>query len=155
VKERYHHDRPLEYVEPGRDATVAWNLLDFRFANIFDIPVIVIAKLVPGTPQWIEVSLRGDRQPSALKIRLEEADVKYYPPEMIEVFDPALPTNVRKVEDEGYYGLEVKTYRVFDDAGRERRELVSHDRYKPKAGKVRIGIGNAPGAERFLTPGLH
>jgi vancomycin resistance protein YoaR len=154
VKERYHHDRPLEYIEPGRDATVAFDLLDFRFANPLDISVLVMAHIVPGSPQWIEISLRAARQPLRAKIRLEDADVKYFPPEMIEVMDPTLPANHRKVEDEGYYGLEVKTYRVFDEAGRERRELVSHDRYKPKPGKVRVGIGNAPGAGRLLTPGL-
>ncbi|MDB4897737.1 MAG: hypothetical protein JWN15_3999, partial [Firmicutes bacterium] len=57
VRERYHHDRPLQYVPPGRDATVAWQLLDFRFRNNGDVPLMLSARLLPGSPQQIEVSL--------------------------------------------------------------------------------------------------
>ncbi len=154
VKERYHHDRPLQYVAPGRDATVAWNLLDFRFRNNSKAPVIVNAEILEGSPKQIEVSLFSSEPPQVGQIRLEDADIRYLPPDLVEVKDPFLPANQRVVLDEGNYGLEIRIYRVFQQGGQERRELVSHDRYNPKAGKVKVGVGNAPGLQKLLNPGM-
>ncbi|HLN63296.1 MAG TPA: VanW family protein [Symbiobacteriaceae bacterium] len=154
VKERFHHDRPLQYVDPGRDATVAWNLLDFKFRNSTDMTVLVGARILPGAPQQIEVTLYAPRPVPAGAILLETGDVRYFPPALEELPDPSLPGDAREVVDEGHYGIEVKTYRVFKADGKERKELVSHDRYLPKAGKVRVGVGNAPGSERLLQPGI-
>ncbi|MFZ5816974.1 MAG: VanW family protein [Bacillota bacterium] len=154
VKERYHHDRPLSYVRPGRDATVAWNLLDFRFRNNQEVPLLVGARILPGQPQQIEVTLHAPRPLQGGPITIEEADVKYLPPTMVEVLDEKLPAGEREVIDEGHYGIDLKIYRLFGTGSRQRRELVSHDRYQPKAGKVLVGVGNAPGTERLLDPGL-
>ncbi len=154
VQERYHHSRPLQYIQPGRDATVAWDVLDFRFRNSADVPILIGARVLPGSPQEIEVTVYAPRPVHQGEISLEEAEVKYFPPPMEEIMDPTLPENERVVLDEGHYGIEVKTYRVFRHGGRERRELVSHDRYEPKPGKVKVGVGNRPGSERLLDPGI-
>lgn len=154
VAERYHHDRPLQYVDPGRDATVAWKVLDFRFRNNTGMTMLIGARIVPGTPQQIEVTLYGPQAPTADAISLEATDVRYLPPDLEEIPDPTLPPDEREVVDEGHYGIEVSIYRVFRDGGKERRELVSRDTYQPKAGKVKVGVGNAPGSERLLQPGL-
>lgn len=154
IKERYHHDRPLQYVEPGRDATVAWNVLDFKFRNNTDKMLLVGARIVAGAPQEIEVTVYAPDPPGPAVISLEAADIKYVPPELEEVPDRTLPADHRQVEDEGHYGIEVKIYRMYAEDGKVRRELVSHDKYQPKAGKVRIGVDNAPGNERLFSPGI-
>ena len=154
VKERYHHDRPLQYIRPGRDATVAWDLLDFRFQNSLDVPILMGARILPGQPQHIEVTLHAPRPLGGGPITIEEADVQYLPPGMVEIFDSQLAEGEREVVDEGHYGIEIKIYRAFGEGQQKRRELVSHDRYEPKAGKVRVGVGNGPGSERLLDPGL-
>lgn len=154
VAERYHHERPLQYIQPGRDATVAWEVLDFRFQNSSDVPVMLGARVLPGKPQQIEVSLYGPRPVPQGQIRLETAELKYLPPDLEEVLDPTLPADAREVVDEGYDGIEVQLYRVIRSGTKERRELVSHDHYRPKSGKVRVGVGNAPGSERLLAPGI-
>jgi vancomycin resistance protein YoaR len=155
VKERYHHDRPLQYIDPGRDATVAWNVLDFKFRNSTDMPVLIGARVVAGAPQEIEVSLYAPRRATEASVSIEAADVRYYPPELEEVLDTTLPADSRNVVDEGHYGIELKIFRVFKEGGKERRELVSHDKYLPKPGKVKVGVGNAPGSDRLLNPGVH
>lgn len=154
VKERYHHDRPLEYVRPGRDATVAWKVLDFRFRNNLDQPVLIGARVLPGQPQQIEVTLHGASPLRDDFIGIEEADIKYLPAGMVEVLDDKLPEGERVVVDEGHYGIEIKIYRVFGKGAGQRRELVSVDRYQPKPGKVRAGVGNGPGSQRLLDPGM-
>jgi len=39
VTERHPHSRPIPYLPRGRDATVFWNRLDFRFINNTDFPL--------------------------------------------------------------------------------------------------------------------
>jgi vancomycin resistance protein YoaR len=154
VKERYHHDRPLQYVDPGLDATVAWKVLDFRFRNNTDATMLLSARIVPGAPQQIEVILYAPRPATSGEVALETTDFRYFPPALEEIPDPTLPANSRQVIDEGHYGMEVSVYRIYRSDGKERRELVSRDTYQPKAGKVKIGTGNKPGAERLLRPGV-
>ncbi len=154
VRERFHHDRPLQYVAPGRDATVVWDVLDFKFRNSAAVPVVLEARLIPGAPAQIEVALRAPTQAPQGLIRIEDAEIRYYPPPMEEVLDSVLPATAREVIDEGLYGIELKVFRVFRGADGERRELVSHDHYRPKPGRVRVGVGNAPGTQRLLNPGL-
>jgi len=155
VRERFHHDRPLQYVAPGRDATVAWNVLDFKFRNSASVPVTLGAHVLPGSPAQIEVVLRAASSAVQGQIRIEDAEIQYIPPPMVEVLDPILPADEREVIDEGMYGIELKVFRVLQDGGVERRELVSHDHYRPKPGRVRVGVGNAPGTQRLLNPGVH
>lgn len=153
VTERYHHDRPLQYVDPGRDATVAWNQLDFQFLNSTDQPLQLVAQVIPGAPQEVEVRLYASEPVAKGSIYLEDGEIRYTPPDLIEVVDPSLPVDARTVIDEGYYGIEVKIFRVFHEGGQGRRELVSHDRYLPKAGKVLVGAAKADGGERQPGPG--
>jgi len=141
IEERYHHDRPLQYIGPGRDATVVWGQLDFRFRNSLDVPVRIGARVVPGDPPQVMVTLRSDRPRAGEPIRVEEEYVRFFPPDLVEVEDPGLPRGRRVVEDEGYFGVEVRIYRVMGLGPDARRELVSHDVYPPKPGRVRVGTG--------------
>ena len=48
VKERYTHSLPVGYVPAGRDATVSYPELDFRFENTYDVPVRLGAQIERG-----------------------------------------------------------------------------------------------------------
>lgn len=45
VVERHAHSLAVDYVPPGRDATVAWDMLDFRFRNDSDGPILIRAAI--------------------------------------------------------------------------------------------------------------
>ena len=49
IVELHAHSVPAEYVEPGCDATVAWDYYDLKFRNPFDTPVIIGAWTKDGT----------------------------------------------------------------------------------------------------------
>ena len=49
IVERHAHSLPVHYVEPGRDATVAWDGDDFKFRNTTSRPIIVRAIVHGGT----------------------------------------------------------------------------------------------------------
>jgi len=141
ITERYHHDRPLQYISPGRDATVVWEQLDFRFRNSLEGPVRLGARILPGQPEAVEVTLHSPHPPAGVPIAIEEEWVRYQPPDLVEVPDDQLRRGKRVVVDEGHPGMEVRVYRVFGTGPHARRELVSHDQYRPKAGRVRVGTG--------------
>ena len=42
--ERHHHSRHIGYVPKGRDATVSYGTLDFRFQNTTGIPIMITSK---------------------------------------------------------------------------------------------------------------
>jgi len=46
IVERSHHSMPVPYLPLGRDATVAYGLLDLKFRNTASAPVYVAAKMV-------------------------------------------------------------------------------------------------------------
>src|SRR6266705_6180232 len=46
IVRRSHHQFPVHYVPPGRDATVAYGSLDLRFANSLPGPVALDVKTV-------------------------------------------------------------------------------------------------------------
>ena len=45
VTERHPHSKPVPYLPRGRDATVFWNRLDFRFVNNTDFPLRIEVEL--------------------------------------------------------------------------------------------------------------
>jgi vancomycin resistance protein YoaR len=48
IVQRSHHSMAVHYVEPGRDATVAYGNIDFRFRNTTPAPVLVAASTKGG-----------------------------------------------------------------------------------------------------------
>lgn len=48
MKEWHHHSIDIGYVPKGRDATVAYGVLDFKFQNTTGVPLIIRTKYEPG-----------------------------------------------------------------------------------------------------------
>lgn len=48
MRERHHHSISIGYVPKGRDATVAYGVLDFKFQNTRDVPLVIRTKYEPG-----------------------------------------------------------------------------------------------------------
>ncbi|MBQ4347737.1 MAG: VanW family protein [Firmicutes bacterium] len=48
IVERYSHSARIDYLPPGRDATVSWGTVDFVFRNDLDIPVKIDATMGDG-----------------------------------------------------------------------------------------------------------
>ncbi len=63
IVERHHHAKQVHYVPRGRDATIAWPALDFRFANDRDTPIVLKA-YVRGGALWTEVLGKAKAEPS-------------------------------------------------------------------------------------------
>ncbi|MGL5512692.1 MAG: VanW family protein [Sporomusa sp.] len=137
IVERTNHSKPLSYVPLGRDATVADNALDFKFANNGSAPVMIVAETVGNK---LNIGIFGQRIFDK-NIDILTSDQRLVQPRTIKKADPSLPPGEIKVEKEGKPGYEVTVVRVIrDKAGRElKREVLSRDKYSPDNTVIRVG----------------
>lgn len=136
VVERYNHSKPLQYVPLGRDATVVYGVLDFKFVNDTDRPLLLMGE-VDGAK--LRMVLLG---PEKLDDEVEIVTAAQHPipPKLIQKPDDALPAGEIKLEKDGRPGYEVTTVRVVRYHGREiRREVLSKDTYQADDAVVRVG----------------
>ena len=135
IVERHNHGLPVSYVPLGRDATVAWGYLNFRFKNDSKHHVYIQSKVSGGR---LTVTLFGTK--NERDVYLESEDVAQVTPPVRRVPDDTLPEGQTLVESEGVYGYRTKTWKVTREEGKmTERELVSEDYYKPIATVVRVG----------------
>ena len=118
IIERHRHRFAPGYIQPGRDAAVAFSNIDLRFQNPYSFPI------------WIDGSMEGD----VLVISISGPKGIPIKPQMVsqirqiqdyQTFRFGKRTGEAKVRNTGKEGCEVAVYRV---TGSE-RELISLDTY--------------------------
>ncbi|MBI2841908.1 MAG: VanW family protein [Armatimonadetes bacterium] len=130
IVERSHHSMRVPYVPMGRDATVAYGLLDLKFRNSTSAPIYIAA----GTSgSRLTVQIYGSAT--------DKKDVQII---------TTAPKPVTKQDGKRSYSVTV--YRVVSENGVERfRQRISRDRYDPAPPpeeKPRPRIGKrSPGSE--------
>ena len=135
ILRRSHHSRPVVYAPVGRDATVAYPLLDLRFKNTTGGPVYIAASVGPRT---VNVTVLGKRS-DGLKVELEAVGHRVIKAPVtaarVETSTPAKPI----VQQAGRAGHQVSIYRIVRENGEVvKRELISTDYYPPEPRIVAI-----------------
>lgn len=136
ITKRSHHSLPVAYAPPGLDATVAFGAIDFRFANAMQTPVIIEAQ---AQRRMLTVRLLG--KGPAPTVRLVRSNIRQLPGRTVTKHDPALPAGTRVVESAGTSGKAVTVTRVVGEGQREKREVISKDRYLGEPRIIRVGTG--------------
>lgn len=144
IVERYNHSKPLGYVPMGRDATVVFGALDFKFANNTSSPLMIMAE-VEGNK--LNIGLFGQsRQSETVEIMATEQQV--IPPSVVKQSDESLYLGETKVDKQGKPGYEITTIRVVRLEGREiKREVLAKDRYQPEDTIIKVGSKLPPFAQ--------
>lgn len=148
VVERRNHSFYIASYPKGRDATVAWGAIDFRFMN--DTPNWVMVE-TSYTNSSVTVSLYGtDPGYEVSSVTTPFTDIRPYT--TLEIPDPALPVGRRVVEDQGVDGRRVTVTRTVTRGS----DVVRVDRfsstYVPKRQVVRVGTRPVPSAPATSTP---
>ncbi len=137
---RVNHSMAPAYVPAGRDATVAYDYIDFSFRNDGSSHIL-IRFLV--TKDAIISKIYG-HAPIGQKVSIVTTIDEKIPPGVIKKEDPLLAPGKEVVEDEGAWGYVVTVYRVIEQDGVEQfRELISKDRYRPRSKRVKVGISSS------------
>ena len=136
ITSRSNHSFITSYADPGRDATVFYGAIDFKFKNTTKYPV----KIVASTQNGIEkISIYG--------INVDKVTTKVYTqrtsskePETKYEDNPELKAGKTKVVQGGSRGYTVNTYKeTYVDGVLKEKKLISVDTYKPLARIIQRG----------------
>ncbi len=129
IVDRSPHAWPSNYVDAGRDATVNWPDLDFKFRNDKTTPVFVVAFCENSA---CTVEIYGAALDTGISIDLISRVVSVSEPPQTALYEnnPALPHGTNQVKVKARTGYDVETYQVFLQNGREiGRQLLCVSRY--------------------------
>lgn len=149
---RTNHSQPLGYVQVGLDATVYYGLIDFRFRNNLESPVVLAADI---SDDVLTISVCGQNADSP-EVRVQVGAIEpVEPAEEVEEEDPTLAPGTRVKAQEPKIGYRVEVWRVFYRNNREvGRERISRDYYRPRPLIWKVGpkSGSASGEPKKAPP---
>jgi len=133
IIERSNHSLPVSYVPLGRDATVNYGTIDFKFKNTTKGHLLIKCKVEDDT---LTVSFFGHEKPDEA-IELHSEVVRKIPPPVRTINDDNLEEGKTNLIP-GSPGYQVKLYKVY---GGEKGEkiLVSADTYNPVPSVLYVG----------------
>lgn len=136
IVQRRPHSRPVDYVPSGRDATVYYGQIDFKFVNSLKHPILILGHIEGSR---LHVRIIGSRD-DKYEVELVRTNVSTIPFGTKETPDPELEDGKRVVETKGRNGVRVTLIRLVKKGGEQiAREVLHTDSYRPQAEEVRVG----------------
>ncbi|MFX4263205.1 VanW family protein [Pelotomaculum propionicicum] len=136
IEERYNHSIPVSYVPIGRDATVVYDALDFKFGNNTGDYLYIKSYLSGGQ---ITINIYGN---TAYKrdVRIDSVVTDEINFNVVYETDPNLPKGTEVVKKEGSNGFLAYTERVVFLNGKvEKRDAQSYSDYNPINKVIAVG----------------
>lgn len=147
IVERHNHSFVTSYVDPGKDATVVYGALDFKFKNNRKYPVKIVASLNSGVAS---VSIFGLKEEVEYNVKIVSNILERIPYATERIEDSSLPADAERVVTAGTSGCRSVTYKyLYTQSG----ELVSktelsRDTYSTIKRTVKVG----PKGNQNVTP---
>lgn len=137
IVERKNHRYAVTYVPNGRDATVAYGSIDFKFKNSRTYPIKLIASAKNGV---VSISVKGIKEEVEYNVTVTTKKLQTTPFETKYIDDNTLAKGTEVVKQYGYYGYKYETYKVLSLNGAVvSTTLLSTDTYTPLTKIVRVG----------------
>jgi len=137
IVERRNHQFVTSYVGPGRDATVVYGAIDFRFKNTRQYPIKITASAQNGIAT---VSIYGIKEENEYTFKFSTKTVSSIPFTTQYVEDASLSAGTEKIKQKGTNGLITETYITKMLNGKViSTKLLSKDTYSAMARIVRKG----------------
>jgi vancomycin resistance protein YoaR len=137
IVERNCHERPIDYVPPGQDATVSYGTIDLKFKNNQPSPILIHCHIIGNR---VQVDIWGENLYPGEEVQLNPIVDRIIPYKTIERNNPLLTPKERIIERAGQDGYQVSLYRIIMKNGWEnKRELINTSHYIPLKEFVEIG----------------
>lgn len=138
IEERHNHSYTTSYSDPGRDATVAYGSLDFKFKNTRKYPVKIEAYIKSGVAT---IRIYGIKENPDYKVQVVAKVTSTIPCDVQRIEDSTLPAGTEKVVTKGTNGCRSVTYKnVYDQSGNlVSSTQISSDYYKTITRVVKVG----------------
>ncbi len=144
---RTNHSLPVTYVPMGRDATVSYGSIDFKFKNNTENPVRIVASASGGTNS---IAIYGTKENPNKTVEITTECIATRGYTVIQKEDPTLPEGTVKVEQKGAGGSTYNAYKITKENGTVvKSEFLAKSTYVPTE-QIEI-IGTMPVAS--ATPG--
>lgn len=129
IVERHNHMFLAGYVGAGKDATVVYGSLDFKFKNTRKYPIMIKTSIGGGTAK---ISIYGVKEDVEYDVEISTTILNYIPYKVIYEDDNTLAEGKEKVVQGGMNGCRSITYKVLRLNGKEvSRTVLSSDTYDP------------------------
>ena len=127
IVDRTNHQFLTSYVPEGRDATVTWGGIDFKFKNTRTYPIKIEAKAKNGV---CEMSIYGIEEKKEYKVEIQSVVKTYIPYTTKYEYDSNLKNGEEVIMQNGYKGCTCETYRILKSNGKiVSKTLLSKDSY--------------------------
>lgn len=129
IVERHNHMFKTSYVGAGKDATVVYGSLDFKFKNNRNYPITIKASAQNGIAK---ISIYGIKEQTEYEIEISTTILNYIPFKVVYEEDSNLPIGTETVTQKGANGFKSITYKILKLNGAEvSRTVLSTDTYDP------------------------
>ena len=127
IVERHNHAFLTSYVGAGKDATVVYGSLDFRFKNTRNYPIKIESYMQNGIAT---VNIYGIKEENEYEIEISTTILSYIPYDVIYENDSSLASGKEIVTQGGQKGCKSITYKILKQNGKEvSRSVLSTDTY--------------------------
>ena len=127
IVERRSHYFKTSYLPAGRDATVSWGTVDFKFKNNREYPIKINAVAQDGV---VKVDIYGIKQDDDYDVAIESEETSVIPTEIIYEEDNSLNEGEQITTQYGEDGCTSETYKILSKNGLVvSKTLVSKDTY--------------------------
>lgn len=141
IVERVNHQLTVSYVPLGRDATVDYGNIDFRFRNSTGYPIKIVCTANGGK---MYAAVYGYKEDKSESVSFETVTIGHTNPPERKVDDPTLPKGEEKVEKPGSSGYVVDTYKIIKRNGQEAEKVyLCRSNYNGNLRIIHVGTGEA------------
>lgn len=151
IVERHNHSFVTSYADPGKDATVVYGALDFKFKNNRKYPIKIVASLNSGVAS---VSIFGLKEEVEYNVKIVSNIIERIPCAVERIEDPSLPSGMEKTVTAGTNGCRSVTYKyVYAQSGEliSKTEL-SRDTYSTIKRTIKVGTGGVQSTTSTVAP---
>lgn len=137
IVERRNHSFTTSYVKAGRDATVVYGVIDFKFKNTRTYPIKIEGIVGSGVAEF---NIYGIKEEVEYSVDLAPVVTASIPYATQYIPDPTLAPGQQIIVQAGGNGCKVTTYKETKLDGKfVSKEIISTDTYQPMKAIIRIG----------------
>jgi len=136
IVERRNHSFPTSYVQVGKDATVVYGVIDFKFKNSRTYPIKIEGSVNSGIAEF---NIHGIKEETEYSVDLSPVVTASIPYSTQYIPDPTLAPGQQVPVQNGSNGCKVTTYKETRLDGKlVSKEIISTDTYQPMKAIIRV-----------------
>lgn len=157
IVSRKNHGFMTSYAGAGRDATVVYGAIDFKFKNTRKYPIKIVGSVKNGIAR---VDIYGAKEETEYKVEFQTNVTETIPYNVTYIDDDTLPIGKEVVEQKGANGCKSVTYKIlYLNGAVVSKKVLSTDTYNAMERVIRRGVATKttepvqqPAEEPTTTP---